>query len=215
MNKISHTHRCHSGFTNPGFPHSGFTLIEVLITVLVVSIGLLGLAGLQISGLRANMGSEARSKATIMANDIAERMHANPLGVDANQYNNITTTSINAVNGNAVSGCNTAPSPFCSNNSSDNISVVSDINGCNATEMAAFDVWVWACGLPVDNGVQRGGVINNLMNGTASINCNDNPCAPGSAHTIIVSWSSLNPNREGDGSEAATLAHNYTLVMVP
>jgi type IV pilus assembly protein PilV len=56
----------------------GFTLIEVLVTIVVVSIGLLGLAGLQINGLRANVSSEARSKATLLANDIIERMRANP-----------------------------------------------------------------------------------------------------------------------------------------
>ena len=53
---------------------NGFTLVEVLVTIVVASIALLGLAGLQITGLRANMSSEARSKASVMANDIAERM---------------------------------------------------------------------------------------------------------------------------------------------
>jgi len=197
--------------------NSGFTLIEVLITILVVSIGLLGLAGLQINGLRANMGSETRSIATHLANDIAERMHANPLGVDASQYANIDSDNIK-VDADA-SGCtdDNVPDPFCSSNSSTDATVVAATGECDSTEMAAFDAWVLTCGMPVDDGVKRGGVINQLMNGTASVTCNDAPCGLGSAHTITVNWSALNPNRSGDADnpEAETLTHSYTLVIVP
>jgi type IV pilus assembly protein PilV len=178
---------------------SGFTLIEVLITILVVSIGLLGLAGLQISGLRANMGSEARSVATILANNMAERMHANPLGVDANDYDNISSNDISAVDDDGVPGCNTPPPRFCSNNSG-GVTPVTAANGCTSTEMATFDAWVWTCGLPVANGVQRGGVLNKLLNSSATVTCNDNPCGLGSAHTITVNWSSLNPDHLHDGN---------------
>ena len=189
-------------------------MIEVLITILVVTIGILGLAGQQISGLRANMGSEARSKATIMANDIAERMHANPLGVDANNYSNINTTNISANNSDGVSGCDTAPSPFCSNNGG-GVTTVTAANGCSAAEMATFDAWVWTCGMPVANGVQRGGVLNQLLNSSATVSCNDNPCGLGSPHTIVVNWSSLNPDHLNDGNNTDTLTHTYTLVIVP
>ncbi len=132
--------------------NSGFTLIEVLITVIVVSIGLLGLAGLQISGLRANMSSEDRSKATLLANDIAERMRANPLGVASNQYASIDSASISTIV-DGVSSCDTPPSPFCSNNGG-GVSLVSATSGCSPDNMAAFDAWVWACGMPVATGVQ-------------------------------------------------------------
>ena len=187
---------------------SGFTLVEVLITIVVVSIGLLGVAGLQISGLRANMGSEARSKATILANDIVERMRANPLGVAANQYANINSASFN---------CATPPAPFCSNNGG-NVSVVTGNVGCTPANMAAFDAWVWTCGMPVATGlptgvVQRGGITNQLLNGTASVTCNDATCVPGSAHTITVNWDALNPERSNNA--AGSLPHSYSLVMVP
>ncbi len=67
----------------------GFTLLEVLIALLVLSIGLLGLAGLQASGLRNNHSAFLRSMATLQAYDIGDRMRSNPGGVLAGNYNNI------------------------------------------------------------------------------------------------------------------------------
>lgn len=55
----------------------GFSMIEVLITVLILAIGLLGLAGLQSTGIRSNHSAYLRSQATILAYDIADRMRAN------------------------------------------------------------------------------------------------------------------------------------------
>lgn len=56
---------------------SGFTLIEVMVAVVVLSIGLLGLAGLQATGLRHNQSASFRSTATVLAYDIADAMRAN------------------------------------------------------------------------------------------------------------------------------------------
>lgn len=55
----------------------GATLIEVLIAVLILSIGLLGLASLQVNSLRFNHSAYLRSQATILAYDITDRMRAN------------------------------------------------------------------------------------------------------------------------------------------
>ena len=57
--------------------HSGFTLIEVLISMLILAVGLLGLAGLQATGLRNNLSAYNRSQATQLAYDMADRMRAN------------------------------------------------------------------------------------------------------------------------------------------
>lgn len=57
--------------------HRGFTLIEVLVTVLILAIGLLGLAGLQSTALKNNHSAYLRSQATVLAYDIADRMRAN------------------------------------------------------------------------------------------------------------------------------------------
>jgi type IV pilus assembly protein PilV len=64
----------------------GFTLLEVLIALLVLSIGLLGLAALQTTGLRSNEMASMRTTATQLAYDISDRMRANPAGVDGNKY---------------------------------------------------------------------------------------------------------------------------------
>jgi type IV pilus assembly protein PilV len=56
---------------------SGFTLLEVLIAVLVLSIGLLGLAGLQITSLKFNHSAYMRTAATNLAYDMADRMRVN------------------------------------------------------------------------------------------------------------------------------------------
>lgn len=56
---------------------AGLSLIEVLITVVLVSIGLLGLAGLQLTSVQNSNSSGERFVATTLAQDILERMRAN------------------------------------------------------------------------------------------------------------------------------------------
>lgn len=55
----------------------GFTLIEVLVALIVLSVGLLGLAALQQNAVRFNHGAELASQATSLAYDIVDRMRAN------------------------------------------------------------------------------------------------------------------------------------------
>ena len=56
---------------------SGFTFIEVLVAVFVISVGLLGLASMQATSLQFNQSSSLRTNATILAEDIIDRMRAN------------------------------------------------------------------------------------------------------------------------------------------
>jgi type IV pilus assembly protein PilV len=58
-------------------PLFGLTMIEVLVAVVVLAIGLLGLAGLQASGMRVGQSSIYRSQAAQFAYDMAERLRAN------------------------------------------------------------------------------------------------------------------------------------------
>ncbi|MBK9246481.1 MAG: type IV pilus modification protein PilV [Burkholderiales bacterium] len=55
----------------------GFSLIEVLVAIVVLSIGLLGLAALQVSGLRVGQSSFYRAQAAQLATDMADRLRAN------------------------------------------------------------------------------------------------------------------------------------------
>ena len=61
----------------------GFTLLEVLIALVILSVGLLGLAGLQTTGLRNNHSAYLRSQATLLAYDIADRIRANKANLNA------------------------------------------------------------------------------------------------------------------------------------
>lgn len=56
---------------------SGFTLLEILVAMLVLAIGLLGLAGLMTSSMRNNLSASHRTQATWVAYDIIDRMRAN------------------------------------------------------------------------------------------------------------------------------------------
>ena len=58
----------------------GFSLIEVLVALFVLSIGLLGLAALQTTGLRFSHQSYERTQATLQAYDIIDRMRTNKSG---------------------------------------------------------------------------------------------------------------------------------------
>jgi len=61
-------------------PARGFSLVEVLVSMFVVAMGILALAGLLQASTRYAKMSELRSTATLLANDIADRIRANPVG---------------------------------------------------------------------------------------------------------------------------------------
>ena len=71
-----------NGQSHPA-PQTGFTLLEVLIALLVLSIGLLGLAGLQVQGLKYNHDAYVRSQGTYLAYDMFERMRLNAANADS------------------------------------------------------------------------------------------------------------------------------------
>lgn len=65
----------------------GFSLIEVLVALLVLSVGLLGLAALQTVALKSNHSAYHRSQATFLAYDMLDRMRANRNAAMAGDYN--------------------------------------------------------------------------------------------------------------------------------
>ena len=104
------------GRLSAGAGQSGFTLVEILIALLVLSIGLLGLAGLQTAGLRANHSANLRTQATLLAYDMTDRMRANREGYEDGDYDD--------------------PSP-------QENSECWDAVDCEPDEMAARDRWEW------------------------------------------------------------------------
>ena len=81
---------------------AGFTLLEVLVALVVLSIGLLGLSGLQTSSLRNNHSAFLRSQATLAITDIMDRMRANSDAANADNYDinyGATPTATNCTSG--------------------------------------------------------------------------------------------------------------------
>lgn len=103
-------------------PQRGFTLLEILIALLVLSVGLLGLAGLQVNGLHSNLESSYLTQAMAQAYDMSDRIRANRAGYYAGSYAAISAT---------VPADKTCPSTCTA------------ASGCAATAMAAYDACQW------------------------------------------------------------------------
>ena len=95
----------------------GFTLIEVLVAVVILSIGLLGLAGMQLWAVKNTGNAFYRTQATLAANEMVERIRANPKGV----YSGVASC------GSAGKSCSTG--------------------GCVPSELAGEDLDNVACGV--------------------------------------------------------------------
>jgi type IV pilus assembly protein PilV len=68
---------------------NGFSMIEMLIALLIIAVGLLGMAGLQAYSLKNNTSAYFRSQATILAYQLVDAMRANRLGVLNGDYSAI------------------------------------------------------------------------------------------------------------------------------
>jgi type IV pilus assembly protein PilV len=68
----------------------GFSLLEILVALAVLSIGLLGLAALQTMSLRMGHDSYQRTQATMLAYDMVDRMRANRAALTAGRYDLVT-----------------------------------------------------------------------------------------------------------------------------
>lgn len=74
---------------------SGLTLLEIMVTLVILSLGLLGLAGLQMTGLKNNRAAYYNAVAGQAVQDITERLR-----VDAATRNTVTGGTIRSVTGN-------------------------------------------------------------------------------------------------------------------
>jgi len=93
-------------------PQQGFSLLEVLVSVAVLAIGLLGLARLQATGLMNNQSAYQISQATVLAYDLADRMRANTAGINTYLTSNTTLAEADAAGEQegcvSTSGCTSA-----------------------------------------------------------------------------------------------------------
>ncbi len=73
----------HSNNRNADGAQRGFSLVEVLIALIIMSVGMLGIAGLYVQSMQAGRTSLFRHNAVTLAGDVADRIRANPrAGVD-------------------------------------------------------------------------------------------------------------------------------------
>lgn len=73
---------------------SAFTLMEVLVAIIILAVGMLGLAGLQLAGMRNNHSSFLRTQATLAAADLIDRMRADPAAFRGRKLDAGTTTNV-------------------------------------------------------------------------------------------------------------------------
>jgi type IV pilus assembly protein PilV len=102
---------------------SGYSLMEVLVALLVLSFGLIGLAMLQTVGLKFNTNSATRTQSTFLAYDIIDRMKANLSAVTDGLYDVPNTSAVNSILSGSVTDCATST--------------------CDSAKMAAYDLKQW------------------------------------------------------------------------
>ncbi|WP_199096605.1 type IV pilus modification protein PilV [Dyella sp. ASV21] len=155
--------------------NQGFSLIEVLISVVIVSVGMLGVAGILLTVSRSANSNYARQQAVALTYDIVDRMRAN-----ATAASNSTTS--NPYIAAATAPSTTTPSPDCSSAT------------CSATQMASFDVWQWQTKIKnsLPNGLGSVSVAagnTNTTNITVTVTWNDKPAQASFGNTTATNAS--------------------------
>jgi type IV pilus assembly protein PilV len=150
-----------------GRRQAGFSLIEVLISALILSIGLVGVAGLQAVSLKNNQSAYMRSQATALAYDLADRMR----------------TNVAAANGGFYDPALASVSATCGT-----------ITGCSSQQLAQNDLSEWAAALDANLPLGTGFVCIDSTpydgSGVGDPQCDGN----GSNFSIKVWW---DDNRDG------------------
>lgn len=73
--------------------HKGFTLVEVLVALLVLAIGLLGMATLMMTSLQSSQNAYLRSQVSVLAQDLVERMRTNRAQAITSDNYELTTSA--------------------------------------------------------------------------------------------------------------------------
>jgi type IV pilus assembly protein PilV len=198
---ISVTHRegalIHQDRTTLGRLESGFSLVEVMVALVVVSIGLLGLAKMESLALASEDVSGARTIAAMQASSLAAMMHA-----DRGYWGSTSVTASAVVTGGAVGSTYNVTdttltygaSPSCTGTST-----------CTPVQLAANDLYNWGTGL------------QGLLPGyQATITCTPAVAAAPVTCMITVSWVENAIAANAQQSSMSTLpGPSYTLNVEP
>jgi len=144
---------------------SGFTLIEVLVSLLVISIGLLGVAKLVLAAVKANDSAYFRGQATNLAYAILDDMRAN------------RTYALSAPGYQVGFGAYAAPGTLC-------------VSGtvCTPAQQAAYDIYMWKQRLNAGNNAAAGQVVGALPAGDGQVTMTF-PAGTGQVMaTITIQW---------------------------
>ena len=174
-------------------------MIEVLITLVIVSIGVLSSIALQLLSKRSNYDAAQRTTAAHLAEDLLERMRANPAAL-------LDYSTVGVV-GNGSRGV--APAVDCG-------AVAAD---CTEADLAAYDLWQWEQlldgNLELSAGAGAGGLV-------APAACIRGPAFGGNGvYTVAIAWRGLtelaNPVvdncGEGSGNYGAGDVNRRVLVV--
>jgi len=167
---------------------SGIGMIEVLVTLFIISIGFLNMAALQTTAKRSNFDAVQRTTAVMLAHDIVERMRANP-GV-------LSTYLTTGVGG----GTQTAPARDCGAGVS-----------CSPLQLAAFDIYEWEQAI---DGISESRTISGTLTQTGGL-VNPAGCIAGPAgggpgiYTVTIVWRGLAELNNTSASNCGALSGNF------
>lgn len=170
---------------------NGFTMIEVMVTIVIVAIGLLGLAALLLRGMQAGNTSQLRSYAVAQAYDMADRMRANPAGLAAGHYDNIIPTGSSASCSTLLASPSSSPAAVAPPTTSPGTCGACSSAACTVANVAARDKCIWQ---QTNSGL--------LPNGAGAI-CKD---SSKNWYTIYVSW---------DESRSGTTDKSFSISFEP
>jgi len=167
---------------------SGIGMIEVLVTLFIVSVGFLNMAALQTTAKRSNFDAVQRTTAVMLAHDIVERMRANP-GV-------LETYLTSGVGGATLS----APTLDCGAGVS-----------CTQLQMAAFDLYNWEQAIDGISELKTIGGTPTQTGGMVSpTGCIAGPGGGGPGiYTITVVWRGRAELNNTSASACGALSGNY------
>ncbi|WP_299876464.1 type IV pilus modification protein PilV [uncultured Cocleimonas sp.] len=164
----------------------GFSMIEVLVSLIVIGVGMLGLSGLQIASMKGTNNAHSRNVASMLIMGLGDKMRANPTGADGGFYDNDVNCTKNETQ------CRT--NTFCS-----------------PEKIARLDVQEIMCGI-YKSGKREGGVQNLIPGGVLSITCPDG-CNVGNAeHTVSISWSGNAVHQDQSGDD---LEYSVESIIIP